>query len=165
MSGFDTIMLQTLKNSGQNTEEAEAYVQFMSALHRHRSEHMRQFKGWRLHPGQAALLLTLGENEGVTQREIADLLGIATPTVNIMLRKMKHSGLIETKADDRDRRRTRVYRSEKGCQLSSSVSAAVLSASRSFSEGLTKRECEQLRELLPKVCSKERKDHIDAGSF
>ena len=42
-----------------------------------------------LHPGQMPLITGLYKKEGVTQKEIADKLGIKPSTINVMIRRLE----------------------------------------------------------------------------
>jgi DNA-binding MarR family transcriptional regulator len=59
------------------------------------------------HPGQAGCLWALGSGEGISQRELAEKVGLAPPTVTAMLQKMERGGLIERTGDENDQRVTR----------------------------------------------------------
>jgi len=66
------------------------------------------------HPGQAICLWALAANDGMAQSELAEMLGIARPTVTTMLQKMERAGLIERRVDEDDQRYTRIYMTEPG---------------------------------------------------
>lgn len=67
-----------------------------------------------MHPGQAMCLGRLAEHDGITQRDLAEMLHIARPTVTIMLQKMEKAGVIERRPDESDQRYTRIYITELG---------------------------------------------------
>lgn len=69
------------------------------------------------HPGQAICLWALAANDGMAQSELADVLGIARPTVTTMLQKMERAGLVERRVDADDQRYTRIYMTEGGREL------------------------------------------------
>src|SRR4051794_5917004 len=55
------------------------------------------------------LLRNAAENEGSSQRELAELMHIEPPTLVRHLDKLAHDGLVERRRDERDRRIARVY--------------------------------------------------------
>jgi DNA-binding MarR family transcriptional regulator len=61
------------------------------------------------HPGQLMCLRLLTVNDGAAQRDLADMLHVARPTVTKMLQGMEKSGLVDRRADEADQRLTRVY--------------------------------------------------------
>jgi MarR family transcriptional regulator, organic hydroperoxide resistance regulator len=61
------------------------------------------------HPGQSMCLRLLSVNDGSAQRDLADMLHVARPTVTKMLQGMEKAGLVERRPDEADQRLTRVY--------------------------------------------------------
>jgi DNA-binding MarR family transcriptional regulator len=76
------------------------------------------------HPGQAGVLWALGSGEGVSQRELAEKVRLAPPTVTAMLQKMERGGLIERTGDENDQRVTRLRLTESGRALSHDLRVA-----------------------------------------
>lgn len=48
-----------------------------------------------LHPRQMPLLIHLGKCEGCTQKELADIMQVKPPTLNVMIGRMEKNGYIE----------------------------------------------------------------------
>ena len=48
-----------------------------------------------LHPGQTRILSTVGEMNGSTQKELADLLRITPPSMAVSIKRMQKAGLVE----------------------------------------------------------------------
>ena len=67
-----------------------------------------------LHVGQEMLLSHLWQEDGLTQSELAQRLGVQPATVCKMLGRMEAGGLIATRRDERDSRISRVYLSDEG---------------------------------------------------
>src|SRR5437016_9070862 len=59
-------------------------------------------------PDQFTVMRTLLENEGVTQRELTELISSDPNTVAALLERMEQAGLIERQAHERDRRANRL---------------------------------------------------------
>lgn len=76
------------------------------------------------HPGQAGVLWALGADEGMSQRELAEKMHLAPPTVTAMLQKLERGGLIERAADENDQRVTRLRLSEAGHKLNRDLRVA-----------------------------------------
>jgi MarR family transcriptional regulator, organic hydroperoxide resistance regulator len=66
------------------------------------------------HPGQAACLRVLDRNDGVSQRELAEILHVSPPSISSMLQAVEKSGAIVRRPDGADQRITRVYLTEAG---------------------------------------------------
>lgn len=90
---------------------------FHRVLHSNRQLMLRRLGDHGSHPGQAMCLRELSRNDGITQRDLAELLDVARPTVTVMLQKMEKAGLIERRADATDQRFTRIFLTEEGRRL------------------------------------------------
>lgn len=74
-------------------------------------------------PGRAVMLLVLGSaSDGITQRQLAEVLHVSPPTVTVMLQKMEKSGLVERWTDEADQRLTRIRMTPKGRELAGPIS-------------------------------------------
>lgn len=78
---------------------------------------MRRLAEQNAHPGQSFMLWVLCKHEGASQRDLAEALGIAAPTVTVMLKKMERAGLVERRPDENDHRCLRVYLTDAGREL------------------------------------------------
>jgi DNA-binding MarR family transcriptional regulator len=76
------------------------------------------------HPGQAGVLWALGAEDGISQRELAEKMRLAPPTVTAMLQKMERGGLVERTADESDQRVTRIRLTEAGRVLNRDLRVA-----------------------------------------
>jgi MarR family transcriptional regulator for hemolysin len=63
--------------------------------------------------GQWKVIVMLVNQDGLTQKEIADKLGLEGPTLIPIIDKMEKERLVVRKVDSDDRRNNRVYRTEK----------------------------------------------------
>jgi MarR family transcriptional regulator, transcriptional regulator for hemolysin len=65
-----------------------------------------RFKELGIGPGQFATLMTLKERGRLTQKELAQIVGVAQPSMAELLGRMERDGLIERTPDERDGRST-----------------------------------------------------------
>lgn len=108
-----------------------------------------------VHPGQMPIFRFLNEHEGASQRELADMLRIKPPTVNVSIQRMEKSGFVYKKTDEKDQRITRIYLTEKGKQIDKELGKLMEEnekiITRGFSESelcLVKRMLRQMMENL-----------------
>ncbi len=124
---------------------------FLNALRLHRQLMIAALSDIDTHPGQAFCLRFLSANDGVTQRDLADSLHLAKPTVSKMLQAMEKAGAIERRPDEHDQRLTRVHLTPVGHRLETklrAVSAAQINETvGSLPEG-DRRELGRLLEAL-----------------
>ena len=94
-----------------------AFVAFSRAMHAHRQLMMRKLAEHDTPPAQIFCVKALSRNDGITQRDLAEVLHIARPTTTVMLQKMEKAGLVERRVDERDQRYTRIYLTQRGRAL------------------------------------------------
>ena len=99
---------------GVDPLSADVYAAFRQATHLNRQLFMRLLADKGGHPGRTMLLGALAGHEGIAQRDLAERMHLARPTVTIMLQKLEHEGLIERWDDPDDQRLTRIRLTDSG---------------------------------------------------
>ena len=94
---------------GVDDLSAQVFRAFLGTARMHMQLMMRTMAETGTHPGQAMCLRLLTVNDGISQRDLADVLNVARPTVTRMLQGMEKAGLVERRADAADQRLTRVF--------------------------------------------------------
>lgn len=127
------------------------YFTFLNVarMHYHRTHILLSEIG--IYQGQPPLLFTLEHKDGLSQREIADILKIAPSTINVMLKRMEKSGILIRKKDLDDQRISRVYLTDKGRVICKKAKEAIKSLSEECFEGFSDDEKETLKLLLKKM--------------
>ena len=124
---------------------------FMNALRLHRQLMLAALTELDTHPGQAICLRFLSANDGITQRDLADALHLARPTVSRMLQAMEKAGAIERRTDEHDQRLTHVYLTARGHEVEAAfrtVSAGVINDTIGSLSERDRRELERLLEAF-----------------
>lgn len=88
---------------------ARVFHAFGNALHLNRLAMGRLFGQRGIQHGEAFALPLLCRNEGVSQRELTDILHLSAPRVSVLVRSLEKAGAVVTRADVADRRLTRIY--------------------------------------------------------
>src|SRR5882672_10836028 len=83
-----------------------------------------------LYVGQEMLLKCLWNQDGLSQKEIAELMGIQAATATRMVIRMERSGFVERKTEPEDQRVSHVYLTDLGRSLQSVVEAGWLAIER-----------------------------------
>jgi DNA-binding MarR family transcriptional regulator len=81
-----------------------------------RKVHRTIFNQYGLHPSQGIALMTIIQNPGQSQRELADRLHIERATLTVMVQKLEKGGFIERRPDPDDQRILRLHPTEKGME-------------------------------------------------
>jgi DNA-binding MarR family transcriptional regulator len=88
-------------------------------------------------PGQFAQLLALFEQDGLSQRELCDRVRIEQATMANTLKRMERDGLVRCVPDPDDRRRIRVYLTDRARQIQHDLIAAARQVNAAATAGLT----------------------------
>ena len=102
-----------------------------------------------LHVGQEFVLMQLYAEEGVSQSQLAELMGVEPPTVTKMLNRMHE--FVERRPDPDDARVSRVYLTERGRALEQPVMRAWQTLEAQTVAGLNTTEQVLLRRLLQQI--------------
>lgn len=76
-----------------------------------------------LHSGQVFILISLWENDGQSQIELAKNLNLSPPTINKMIKSLGNNGFVTTRRGIADGRIVRVFLTEKGTEIKGPVEA------------------------------------------
>jgi len=104
-----------------------------------------------LYRGQARLLMTLAQQDGMTHSEIAERLQISAPATTKVIQRMEEAEYVQRRADAADERVSRVYLRDKGRALTDQIHAAFGTLDRTMFAGLPDSDLERLRDLLTRM--------------
>ena len=143
------ILPETLE--GVDELSSRVYRAFMATMRQHGRLMMQQLRGHGLHPGQAMCLRFLSANDGITQRDLADALHVARPTVTKMLNSMEKAGLVRRRPDAADARLTCVELTESGRAEEKKMNAAAADYVNSTIATLPEADRRELARLLEEL--------------
>ncbi len=104
-----------------------------------------------MHRAQATLLCRLFAQDGMTQSEIADQLGVQGATVTNMLQRMEETGLVIRQRDNEDNRLVRVYLTDDGRTKELLIAEQFAKLETLIFEGFAATDRAKLRELLRRL--------------
>ncbi len=106
-----------LKLQGVDRQSARVFHAFMRLLHLHRQATLKSLaaRGWAF--SQMGCLRALAQNDGMSQKDLAELLHLSRPSITTMLNAIEGQGVISRRTDAQDRRLTRVYLTRKGREI------------------------------------------------
>lgn len=109
---------------------------------------------------QWLVLRKLGEQPGVSQSELAEMLEVERASAGRLIDKLEENGWLERRADIDDRRINRIYLTEKGRSVHGIIGPIAEAMVEEELSDLTKQEREVLTDLLLNV--KQRLQKMDA---
>jgi DNA-binding MarR family transcriptional regulator len=130
------------------TQPGDLNVKLMRVARAHRTYAASLLSQVGLHPGQEALLMELWTQDGRTQANLAEALGVEPPTVTKMLQRMEAADLVSRRPDVSDRRAIRVSLTPKGRRLRGRVEKLWAELEAQTVAGLSDRQLATLRNLL-----------------
>lgn len=96
-------------------------------------------------------LRRVGDQPGVSQSELAELLEVEKATAGRIIDKLEKFGWLERRADDADRRVKRIYMTELGLRIHGEITPLAEAMVEEELSGLNRKEREMLTDLLLNV--------------
>lgn len=101
--------------------------------------------------GQWRFLRQLWREDGITQRELSERVGMREPTTVVALKGLEKAGLITRTKTDSDRRKTFIYLTPHAKKLELILAPMNAEVHEIATQGMTDAEVEQLQMLLRRV--------------
>ncbi|MCX8031908.1 MAG: MarR family transcriptional regulator [Thermoleophilia bacterium] len=142
-----------LPDDEQKLDESilEAFLEFQKAVDLHQRLVLQNLCDGGTQPAQVTLLRVVATYPGLSQREIADMLGLSRARVTRILQGLEDMGAIKRIRDDNDQRVTRVYLTETGKEIDASKEALRLEHINLVFGSLSEKERKELRRSLSAV--------------
>ena len=104
-----------------------------------------------IYPGQIPVLGLVAKKDGLSQRELAKILHIKPPTVNVSIQRLEKAGFLYRKPDEKDQRVTRIYMTEKGKEIKAKALERIHKNEAVMMEGFSEAEQCLLRRFLEQI--------------
>lgn len=109
--------------------------------------------------GGGGILFHLNETDGMSQKALADKMGVKPPSITVALRKLEGKNYITKKPDEKDQRITRIYITDSGREEAKKTKKVMLQVDEEIFANITHEEKMLLRRLLMQMkenlCEKE----------
>ena len=102
--------------------------------------------------GQWKVAVMLSMQDGITQKEIANKLGLEAATLIPIIDKLEKEGLVVRQVDQADRRNNRIYRTEKMHDLWDQMIECSLKTRKISVKDIPEKHITIMRECLEKIC-------------
>lgn len=132
----------------KNIEDASVFIVLHQLLHLSRYQAMKRMETLGLKPGQAGILFILNCEGELSQRSLADKMGIRPPSMTVALRKLEERGYISKEQDAKDQRITRIRLSEKGKECIGALEKIMSDMEGILYQGITPEEMMLFRRLI-----------------
>lgn len=101
--------------------------------------------------GQADLLLLIRENNGLTQNELADIIGIKPSSMSTRLVKLEKNGYIVRETDSENLKKKRIYITVLGKTASIQCRKILNEINTQLYDGFTKKDIKQFEKYLKQI--------------
>lgn len=113
-----------------------------------------------LYFGQLPILELVGEHDGCTQKELADLLQVSAPAVATSVKRLQRNGLLQKVADEEDLRCNRISITEKGREQARRVREAFDAVDARMFEGFDEEDCARFSDYFDRAI-----DNLAVGEY
>lgn len=121
---------------------------FVQVARLHFDRARTQFRRLGLGRGQPPVLFSLWHQDGRSQRELSEELGVKPATITVTLQRMEKAGFIERRSDPDDLRLSRVFLTDQGTSIRADVERALQQLEDQFFAGFTPAEKLLLRRFF-----------------
>lgn len=111
----------------------------------------REAKQRGLSQGNRKLLMSLCEEDGITQFDLVKRTGLSAPTVSVSLAKMESEDIVRRENNPEDLRQVKVYLTDEGKKMYSFINSNCSSMEQKMLEGISAEEQEELTRILGKI--------------
>ncbi len=97
---------------------------------------------------QFKVILVLGVKDGMSQKEIANMTFLETPTIVPIIDKMEKNGLVQRKTDPNDRRNNLVFLTNKGRKFLEPLIEIILRFRKIITKNISTKDLETTKNVL-----------------
>ena len=101
----------------EKSREKSMPALFMEINRHYGSRCMSHIRDMGIQPGQLPIIMIVYRNDGCSQKEISEMMGVKTPTVNVSIQRLEKADIVCRRRDEKDQRIMRVYLTEKGKRI------------------------------------------------
>lgn len=98
--------------------------------------------------GQWKVIIVLSFQEGISQKEIADLTFVEGSTLVPILDKMEKQGFVSRKSDPNDRRNNKIFLTAKSKSAISEIVNCILDVRKIITDGISEKDLDVSRKVL-----------------
>lgn len=145
----------------KNIEDARVFIVMHQLMHLSRYQAVRRMEDMELNPSQAGILFILNNQGRLSQRQLAEKIGITPPSMTVTLRKLEERGFITKEPDERDQRILRICLSEAGKECIEKIKSIMKDMEELLYRGFSVEE----RLLFQRLLLEMRENMLDSKDF
>jgi len=158
MVGWPTMEETSLRKKVQKTEKdkqkGEYIGKYLSIARRAHAALLDQYlKDYGICHGQILILVTIYQNEGLHQQEICSTYNLDKAGVNRSIKKLEEAGFIIKKPDPEDKRKKKIYLTEKAEEFHPQLMDILSSVEEQVRQNLSSQEINTFLNIIKKISS------------
>jgi len=110
-----------------------------------------RLKPYNLGSGQHVFFLNIAKNEGISQKDLTNLVMIDKATTAKALKKLEEHGYIYRQCNQRDRRYNQLFLTEKGHEMMPIITSILMEITEELAAGMTEDEIQYFSTFLDKM--------------
>lgn len=128
--------------------DESVFILMHQLMHLSEYQAVRRMEHLQLKPGQAGILFWLNREGEMSQKKLAQKMGITPPSMTVAIRKLEERGLIAKEADPLDQRSFRIRLTKEGSEILEKLKGILDEMETAIYQGVTLEEKLLLRRLL-----------------
>lgn len=120
-------------------------VLFVHLMHQYTAMGYKKFMKLGIHPGQLPVLKILSQEEGASQRELAERIHVKPPTITVTVQRLEKAGMVRRESDWLDQRKSRIFLTDKGRKVVDEILEICRESEEALIGGFSDEELDQLR--------------------
>lgn len=132
----------------KNIEDASVFIIMHQLLHLSKYQAFKRMEVLNLKPSQAGILFVLNHEGRLSQRQLAEMIGITPPSMTVALRKLEERGYVLKRPDEEDQRVMRIQLSDKGKECIEEIKGILDSMEEVLCQGISPEEKMFFRRLI-----------------
>lgn len=145
----------------ENIEDASVFIVMHQLMHLSKYHAVRRMEDMELNPSQAGILFILKSHGRLSQRQLAEKIGITPPSMTVTLRKLEELGLVQKEPDEKDQRIVRIRLSGAGEECIEKLRSIMEEMEEILYQGFSVEERLLFRRLILAM----RKNMLDSKDF
>ncbi|MCM1988714.1 MarR family winged helix-turn-helix transcriptional regulator [Oceanirhabdus seepicola] len=130
----------------------ESLGKYISAIYRNSQSIInKKLEGYDIGSGQYDFLYVISTNEGISQKELSNILKIGKATTAKAVKSLMKSGYVKRERDEKDKRFYKLYLTEKGKEIVPKIESSFKFMIGVFSEGFSDEEYENILQSLKEI--------------
>lgn len=132
----------------KNVEDMSVFMLLFHLMHLSEYQAVKRMEDLDLKPSQAGILFVLKSEGSLSQRQLAEKIGITPPSMTVALRKLEKCGYVCRKPDENDQRIVRIQLADKGGECIEDLRQIIEDMEDILHKGMSQEERLLFRRLL-----------------